>query len=207
MIIIIANQKGGAGKTTHCVLFANYLVLEKQKEVAILDMDFQSSIKGIWESDIKNYDNQPLYEVLDIDLEESSRILEQIKDIDGEIIIDLPGKMDDENLIPVFKKADLIICPFCYDKVTHESTYLFAQVVRHLNESVPIVFLPNRLKSGVKFRTKQQTIDELNEFGNIAPEISDKVAYQRIDTLTISPNIKSQLCNAYDFIYNKYIFK
>ena len=207
MNIIIANQKGGAGKTTHCVILANYLVLEKKQEVAILDMDFQASIKNLWDSDRETYSNEPLYEVIDIELDQAGNVIEQIKNIDGHVIIDLPGRMDDNNLVPVFQKADLILCPFSYDKVTFESTYTFAQVVRQLNKSVPLIFVPNRLKAGVKYSTKDQVNKVLKEFGVISPEISDKVAFQRIDTLTISDEIKEQVMTTYDWIYNNYINK
>lgn len=205
MKIIIANQKGGAGKTTHCILFSNYLVLEKKKEILVLDMDFQSTIKSIWDEDQENFENKQLYEVLDIELENSAGLMEQLKDVDGHVIIDLPGKMDDENLVPVFNNADLVICPFAYDKKSYMATHVFAQVVRHLNPNLPIVFLPNRLKAGVKYETKEQSNAELEAFGEIAPEISDKVAFQRVDTLTISSDIKEQVNTAYDFIYNRYI--
>lgn len=207
MKIIIANQKGGAGKTTHCILFSNYLVLEKKQEILVLDMDFQSTIKGIWDEDQQNFQNKGLYEVLDIELENSGEIMEQLKNVDGHVVIDLPGKMDDDNLVPVFNDADLVICPFAYDKKTYTATHFFAQVVKHLNPNLPIVFLPNRLKAGVKFDTKEQSQKELKEFGEIAPEISDKVAFQRVDTLTISNDIKEQINTAYDFIYDKYIKK
>ena len=43
MIILFGNQKGGCGKTTNCIQFANYLV-EKGKEVLVLDLDFQRSL-------------------------------------------------------------------------------------------------------------------------------------------------------------------
>lgn len=204
MNIVIANQKGGAGKTTHCILFANYLSIFKKQGVVVLDMDFQSTIKSIYDEDRKNFDNEPLYEVIDIDLSESAFIMDKIKHVEGHVIIDLPGKMDDENLIPVFKNVDLVICPFAYDRKTYTATHVFAQVVKVLNSKVPIVFLPNRLKAGVKYLNKAQCIDELSDFGVIAPEISDKIAFQRVDTLTISDEILGQVTTAYDFIYNNY---
>lgn len=39
MIILFGNQKGGCGKTTNCIQFANYLV-EKGKEVQTLNDKF-----------------------------------------------------------------------------------------------------------------------------------------------------------------------
>ena len=43
VIVTFANQKGGVGKTTLCVTFANYLVT-KGVRVLIVDCDFQHSI-------------------------------------------------------------------------------------------------------------------------------------------------------------------
>ena len=63
MIILFGNQKGGCGKTTNCIQFANYLV-EKGKEVLVLDLDFQRSLSDRRKEDIATYDNEPKYEVI-----------------------------------------------------------------------------------------------------------------------------------------------
>ena len=42
MVIIIGNQKGGAGKSTLTLLLANYLTQNKKCKVTVLDMDYQS---------------------------------------------------------------------------------------------------------------------------------------------------------------------
>ncbi|MBT34138.1 MAG: hypothetical protein CMO01_31125 [Thalassobius sp.] len=205
MKIVVANQKGGAGKTTHCILFSNYLSLEKGKSILVIDMDFQSTIKSTWDEDRDLFDNESLYEVVDVDLANSTDVMNKLKDVDIPVVIDLPGKMDDDNLVPVIEQADLIITPFSYDKKTFRATHVFAQVVKHLNPKVPVVFLPNRLKAGVNYITKEQSNRELRVFGDIAPEISDRVAFQRVDTFSIPTDIKHQALKAYDFIYNNYM--
>ena len=60
MIILFGNQKGGCGKTTNCIPFANYLV-EKGKEVIVLDLDFQRSLSDRRKEDIATYDNAVSY--------------------------------------------------------------------------------------------------------------------------------------------------
>ena len=42
-IIAFANQKGGCGKSTLCLLLANYLAWKK-KSVCIIDTDIQQSL-------------------------------------------------------------------------------------------------------------------------------------------------------------------
>lgn len=205
MKIIVANQKGGAGKTTHAILLSNYLSIIKKENIIAIDMDFQSTFHSIWQEDKKTFDNSSPYEVIDIELEESNGLIEKIKDVDGHVVIDLPGKIDDNNLIPIIQAADLIVTPFSYDRKSFTATHLFSQVVRHLNADVPIVFIPNRLKAGVNYLTKQQSNSALEEFGEIAPIFSDRIAYQRIDTVSINQEVEEQITKSYNFIYDKYL--
>ena len=74
MIILFGNQKGGCGKTTNCIQFANYLV-EKGKEVLVLDLDFQRSLSDRRKEDIATYDNEPKYEVIQTDISNVAKII------------------------------------------------------------------------------------------------------------------------------------
>ena len=53
-IVTFANQKGGVGKTTLCLAFANYL-LTKGVHVAIVDCDFQQSIAKCRAADMMQF--------------------------------------------------------------------------------------------------------------------------------------------------------
>ena len=53
-IVTFANQKGGTGKTTLCVTFANYLVTKGIRTV-VVDCDFQRSIAKCRNADIRKY--------------------------------------------------------------------------------------------------------------------------------------------------------
>ena len=50
MIILFGNQKGGCGKTTNCIQFANYLV-EKEKRTATKLINIIRYDNIIWESE------------------------------------------------------------------------------------------------------------------------------------------------------------
>lgn len=205
MNILFGNQKGGVGKSTLCILLANYLSLLHKEECLILDMDFQSSIRWLWEKDRANHDNAPLYEVLVIELEKFNEVKDQIRNVHGHVLIDLPGKMDDNQLIPVYQSADLVICPFAYDKITFESTVTFAQVVQHLNKQATIAFIPNRLKAGVRYDIKTQVNNILSRFGEVMPELADRVAYQRLDTVSIPEEVAEALQHSFEPLYKKYL--
>lgn len=49
MLIIIGNQKGGAGKSTLTLLLANFLTMVKKRKVTVIDMDYQQSLAQKYE--------------------------------------------------------------------------------------------------------------------------------------------------------------
>ncbi|MHA6250057.1 ParA family protein [Pontibacter sp. CAU 1760] len=207
MKIVIANQKGGVGKSTTCVLLANYLALDRNEEVVIFDMDTQETVHSKWERDRELYANEPLYEVLKLDLEDYPKYAADLDALKGQtqVIIDMPGRLDDDSLLAVLKDADLIICPIAYERSVFESSHVFARVARHLNAENKIVFLPTRLNKTIKYETKEKVREVLAAFGEIAPEIAERVALQRIDTVSISSEAREVVQESFDFIYDQYI--
>lgn len=140
MIILFGNQKGGCGKTTNCIQFANYLV-EKGKEVLVLDLDFQRSLSDRRKEDIATYDNEPKYEVIQTDISNVAKIISDFTKVEqGNLLIDLPGKIDDDALGTILKAADIIICPFKYDKFTMDSTGFYPSVTVFKCKSQNILF-------------------------------------------------------------------
>lgn len=200
MIILFGNQKGGCGKTTNCIQFANYLV-EKGKEVLVLDLDFQRSLSDRRKEDIATYDNEPKYEVIQTDISNVAKIISDFTKVEqGNLLIDLPGKIDDDALGTILKAADIIICPFKYDKFTMDSTGFFIQVLQYLNVKAKIFFLPNNMRTAVRYETKEQVVDILKQVGFVTDEISASVAMERINTLAISNECIDKVKNAYDYI-------
>src|SRR5436305_448590 len=102
MVILIGNQKGGAGKSTLTLLLANYLSLAKKQDVTVLDMDYQQSLAQKYEK-AKMLENKEPYQVVAAGLEYFPDMQEVLM-VNKEkiILIDLPGKLDDDGLIPVF---------------------------------------------------------------------------------------------------------
>lgn len=182
MICLFGNQKGGVGKSTLTVLSGNFLSLAKEWPVTIIDMDYQLSISQKFEK-AKVLENEEPYDVLPATLENfpllSNVLTRNKKDA---ILIDLPGKLDDDGLIPVFQSADMVICPFSYDEFTFESTVLFAVVLKKVNPKVDIVFIPNRIKANVKFEIMIEVNEQLSKFGRITVGIPDRIDFQRITT-------------------------
>lgn len=205
MVILIGNQKGGAGKSTLTLLLANYLATIQQRRLTVLDMDYQQSIASKYEK-AKILENQAPYEVIPCDLRHFPKLLQVLQHKKGEIVlIDLPGKMDDDGLIPVFLAGDLILCPFNYDEFSVDSTLLFAMVTQKINNHAPLVFIPNRIKNTVRYETRQQVDQVLSRFGIISPSIADRVDFQRISTASTPAIVLPVVLNVLDLIYDKYI--
>ena len=207
MKIVVANQKGGVGKSTTCVLLANYLALEKNEEVVIFDMDQQETVYSKWERDRELYTNEPLYDVIRLDLEEYPDFAKDLDELNGgtHVLIDMPGRLDDESILAVLKDADLVICPIAYERSVFESSHVFARVARHINPKGRIVFLPTRLSKTIKYETKEKVREAMSVFGEIAPEIAERVSLQRIDTVSLGSEAREVVQEAFDFIYSRYI--
>jgi chromosome partitioning protein len=62
MIITFATQKGGTGKTTLAIAFANYISGLSERKIKVYDFDFQKSFYYKWKEDEQS-DLPKLYEV------------------------------------------------------------------------------------------------------------------------------------------------
>lgn len=207
MVILIGNQKGGAGKSTITLLLANYLCELQQQKVTVLDMDYQQSVASKYEK-AKILDNEAPYEVIPADLKHFPILLKVLLKNPKEIVlIDLPGKMDDDGLIPVILSGDLILSPFNYDEFSVDSTLLFAMVTRKINSRAPILFIPNRIKTTVRYSTRQEVDKVLAQFGKVTAGISDRIDFQRVDTLHTPAILLPVILPLLEEIYTNFIQK
>lgn len=182
MIILFANQKGGVGKSTLAVLFSNFAVQKRNRKVKVFDMDFQQSLYNKYlNSDL--LENEKLYEVELANIPGFKSIKKKASQDPAQLtVIDLAGKMDDDNLIQVFKEAELIMCPFCYDEYSVTSTFEFCYVVKKVNALSKIILIPNRVKSSVKYETLESVNQALGQFGELTSPVSDRIDFQRLTT-------------------------
>ncbi|MBD3630977.1 ParA family protein [Cyclobacterium sp.] len=205
MIILFANQKGGVGKSTLSVLFSNYLSLAKNKPVKVYDMDFQRSLYNKAQA-AEVIENEPLYPVEAAELSQFTSIQKKASKDENQVsIIDLAGKMDDDELVPVFRKSDLILCPFSYDEYSVSSTIEFSFVILKINPKAKIIFIPNRVRSSVKYETMKSVQDALKNFGVVTNSITERIDFQRITTYDIPANIIEVIEPVFESIYNEYI--
>jgi len=207
MLILIGNQKGGAGKSTLTLLLANYLTQQQERRVTVLDMDYQQSLSAKAEK-AKIVENEPLYEIVPADLSHFQAMQRKLGKSRNEIVlIDLPGKMDDDGLIPIFAAADTVICPFAFDEFSVDSTLLFAMVIGKINKRAPLIFVPNRIKNTVRYETRTEVEKVLRGFGTVAPGLPDRIDFQRVNTFQTPIILYPVILPLLDLIYEQYITK
>jgi chromosome partitioning protein len=205
MIIIIGNQKGGAGKSTLTLMLANFLTAAKDCSVTVIDMDYQQSIAQKFDK-AKVLENAEPYQVIPANLESYPVLRNLLAKNDRDIIlIDLPGKLDDDGLLPVFNSADLVICPFAYDEFTFESTVLFTVVLRKVNPRIAMAFVPNRIKSNARFEIMSEVNEQLSKFGKLTEVLPDRVDFQRVTTFQTPAILYPLIIPVFEQIYKDHI--
>lgn len=146
--VAFSTQKGGVGKTTLTVLVASYLHYVKGYSVAVVDCDYpQYSILEMRERDLKTVmedDHYKLmayrqfttlgrkaYPVLSSSPEDAVQVASQLVET-GEfdfIFFDLPGTVNNADVIRTLSQMDYIFSPVSADRVVLESTLRFAIVL------------------------------------------------------------------------------
>ena len=147
--VAISTQKGGAGKTTLTVLVASYLHYVKGYNVAVVDCDFpQYSIHDMRKRDMKAVMEDEHYKVLAYEqlkrlkknpypircsraedaISTAENLVEAQPDLDF-VFFDLPGTINNADVVQTISKMDYIFTPIIADRVVMESSIKFATVI------------------------------------------------------------------------------
>ena len=124
------------------ILFSNIKVTEYLAEheypVAAVDADLQASLSRHRERDVKEDPQRPLpWEVIKLntfDGEKVKAVVKKLKQVDGIIVVDCPGNLNDNNLSILFEAADFIVVPMAFDVDTIDATNIFINVVKQGHE-------------------------------------------------------------------------
>lgn len=170
MIITFANQKGGVGKTTLAIAFANYLSLFTEKKVNVIDFDFQRSFYRQWSED-KESNGANLYEVEkiseeNIHLTQNEKVLRQLKESEEVILFDTAGNIQN-NYTQVLQYSDAIIIPYGYSSVTMMSTVLFLNLLKLIKVKAKIYFIRNNMRKDDSYELKPIMDAEFNTIGKV----------------------------------------
>ena len=213
--IVFASQKGGVGKSTLCMLFANYLAWKKQ-DVCIIDTDLQKTIMMQRKKDREIYDDmEEPYTVQDFDVQDPElmqQLMESASQTEGFVLFDSPGNVSEDGLVPMFTGADFIICPYEYEEKTLDSTGTFIQVINALRQTTPemtarLFFVPNRIDVRIgtadELRMWKQTDAIFKQLGAVTPRITARASLKRINTFEISASQRDAVKGAFDFMIRR----
>ncbi len=213
--IVFANQKGGVGKSTLCMLFANYLAWKKQ-DVCIIDTDLQKTIMMQRKKDREIYeDMEEPYTVQDFDVQDPElmqQLMESASQTEGFVLFDSPGNVSEDGLVPMFTGADFIICPYEYEEKTLDSTGTFIQVINALRQTTPemnarLFFVPNRIDVRIgtadELRMWKQTDAIFKQLGSVTPRITARASLKRINTFEITAPQRDAVKAAFDFMIRR----
>lgn len=219
-IIVVANQKGGVGKSTVCMSLANYLAKELKFRVgAIIDTDPQQSLMKKRETDRqKNADspNVPLYNVISFDLRNYTKIpdlVDELRKTDMIYIFDTPGNLEQSVQVQLLM-ADIILCPFNFDTLIIESTTQFLifwnnlkdylSTTQGLNSFATVFLIPmmkdDRIGTKRELELWQDIRDDFSRSAIVTPQINYCADMKRCDTMGLTKLQKQSVQNTFDFI-------
>lgn len=217
VIVTFANQKGGVGKTSLCVTFANYLVM-KGVRVIVIDCDFQHSILKCRKADLKHYGEELIpYEVWSHEPNSSEAMITLIEKLHNDpgidvVLMDSPGSLKADGLVPMFVNSDIIAVPFHYDLVTVPSTASFLMFLDRLRKAVGsrmkarLFIIPNLHDNRVGKRTElllwDNTRDTFSNYGYVTSKIPRRADLQRFSTIAGLDLAQAAVTPVFDKIYD-----
>jgi len=206
IIIVFANQKGGVGKSTLCILLADYLAYWK-KDVCIIDTDLQQSATLQREQDRQTFGEEEPYSIQSFEVSDPKTmqmLMENAQSQDGFVLFDAPGTIKDDGLAPMFIYADYIICPFEYESKSLSSTLTFIQVINRLRQLNPqmksqFFFVPNKVDAR-ELELWKQTDAEFAQSGIVAPPVGYRAQMKRVNTYIVPLPLKHAVYESFRFV-------
>lgn len=203
MIITFATQKGGAGKTTLAIAFANYISTLSERKINVFDFDYQKSFYNKWKEDELS-ELPKLYDVeIAGDQQRPFSDFEQLiglKESKELNIFDLAGTLD-EKYSDLLIYSDVIIIPFEYSDVSVKSTLVFKNVLGMLESEAERIFIRSKYDKGYKYLNQKEMDVEISKYGIlIESPVFKRNCLQTIDTRKLTYEQKYAVKNSFNEI-------
>lgn len=205
-IVVFANQKGGVGKSTLAILYANHLTGSDDpdgKGVLVVDTDVQRSILAQRRDDMEQWGEDEMKYAVEYfkltTMDEAEKMILDAKNKleDTIVLVDVPGNITDDYIAPLLIYADYIICPYQYENKVLESTTTFIKVLESLRMKFPnkmvgqTIFVPNKIDSreGTKadLEVQKKVDDIMSKYGIVTSKVPSRVDFTRINTYINTP--------------------
>ncbi|MGC4130244.1 MAG: ParA family protein [Bergeyella sp.] len=204
MIITFATQKGGTGKTTLAIAFANYLSQISERKINVFDFDYQKSFYHKWKED-ELLEAPKLYdvEIVDDNGEEEFAEVEtitELKESEEIFLFDLAGTLDDR-YSALLGYSDFIIIPFEYSDVSAKSTLVFIELLGALESESERIFIRSKYDKGFKYPNQSAMDSEISKYGTLIPSpVYKRNVLQTINTRKLTYEQKFAVKNPFNEI-------
>jgi cellulose biosynthesis protein BcsQ len=149
-------QKGGAGKSVFTTLVASYLHYQQGYNVAVIDCDFsQWSIQKMRKREAEQLQantfyqkkaealftklGKPTYPIVPTEPEQALARAKEFLESEAEqydiVLFDLPGTVNNENVVEIFFQMDYLFVPITTSRINMESTLPF---IISINEMITV---------------------------------------------------------------------
>lgn len=157
MIISVANQKGGVGKTTIVVNLATTIQSRTNLKVVIVDADPQQSIETVDNGGVRVEScTWKKKNINDNTLVRFKALMQNLESNYDVIIIDSPGKADGKELPIILTYSDHVIIPLigsAFDqKTTKDFVRYLDQMVKKYNPKLNRIGIANKIDNTKEYR-------------------------------------------------------
>lgn len=201
MIITFATQKGGTGKTTLAIAFANYISAISKRKINVFDFDFQKSFYHKWKED-ELLDIPKLYDVEIIEEENEQPFTDfekliELKESEEINLFDLAGTLD-VKYSDLLIYSDFIVIPFEYSNVSVKSTLVFINFLGLLESQAERIFIRSKYDKGYKYLNQESMDAEIRKYGTLLKSpIFKRNCLQTIDTRKLNYEQKYAVKNSF----------
>ena len=201
MIITFATQKGGTGKTTLAIAFANYISMSSQRKINVFDFDFQKSFYHKWKED-ELLDIPKLYDVEIIEEENEQPFTDfekliELKESEEINLFDLAGTLD-VKYSDLLIYSDFIVIPFEYSNVSVKSTLVFINFLGLMESQAERVFIRSKYDKGYKYLNQESMDAEIRKYGTLLKSpVFKRNCLQTIDTRKLNYEQKYAVKNSF----------
>jgi chromosome partitioning protein len=201
-MITFATQKGGTGKTTLAIAFANYISAISDIKVNVFDFDYQKSFYHKWKED-EILEIPKLYNVETIGEEEEQpfsdfETLIELKESDEINLFDLAGTLD-AKYSDLLIYSDFIVIPFEYSDVSAKSTLVFVNFLGLLESQAERIFIRSKYDKGYKYLNQEGMDAEITKYGILLESpVFKRNCLQTIDTRKLTYEQKYAVKNSFN---------